>query len=214
MSPWGTSFVYCQDLWYVAARLQRETEAENGVEGGGQSVLYRTERWCKTDKRERRKNAIWAIVRHTKHNRFVKVWLIKLATRKTMQLSRSHLTSSVCLVDCSCLHLTLISESQSPSLRTTGNYVSADVRSFICENPWQTVLFAREFKLMDYLPINFQTVSLVSLPVIMKMIDCFFWDLRISSLGSCLFVATLRRCVSSFLQIKRQNWIKHCIVSK
>lgn len=49
---------------------------------------------------------------------------------KTIQLSCSRLTSSVYSVDCSCLHLTLISESHSQSFRTTENDVNADVGLF------------------------------------------------------------------------------------
>lgn len=157
LPPWGTSSTYCQNVWYVAVELQR------GERGGKRRAVptacagaSRTEQkdglilptW-QTDKRERREIVMWAIVRHTNIIGLSKSDWLSSMHLKTLQLSFSHLTSSVYSVDCSCLHLALISESRNQSFRTTENDVSADVRLFNCGNSRQTFLCTADFKLMD-----------------------------------------------------------------
>lgn len=77
----GTSFTYCQNLWYVAPRLLRE--GKNRIGWMCQSISCRTGRCCNTSsqadrqKEERGDYDVCYCKRH-KYNRFVKVWLIKL----------------------------------------------------------------------------------------------------------------------------------------
>lgn len=72
MPPWGTPFTYCQMLWYVADRLQREEVGERssvGWEAARQQIGL-------TDlKKERRCHMSYSKL--CQHNGFVKVWLIK-----------------------------------------------------------------------------------------------------------------------------------------
>lgn len=78
----GTSFTYCQNLWYVASRLLRE--GKNRIGWMCQSILCRTGRCCNASiqavrQREERGDYDACYCERHKYNRFVKVWLIKLS---------------------------------------------------------------------------------------------------------------------------------------
>ena len=67
---------------------------------------------------------MWTVVRDTNIIGLSKSDWLNSMHLKTMQLSCNRLTSSVYPVDCSCLHLTLISESQNQSFGVIENDVS------------------------------------------------------------------------------------------
>lgn len=152
MPPSGTSSTYCQNPWCVATRMQ--SKGGGSVERGNlchieqpDAVVLPTRR---TDKRKRVREAIamCAILQNTKIIVLSKSGWLNWMDLKTVQLSCSHLTPSVCLVDCSCLHLTSICESRDQSFRTTDNDVSVHVGLLSCKKRGQ-YFFAQESRLIN-----------------------------------------------------------------